>query len=166
MNKIIGKFIPIGGSFHREEFNVFSKVPSDYLAPAWKGIKEDGDEYHVTEDAWKFEPLSWSGEGLPPVGVECEFCDCEDWCVVKVKFIGDKYAVLQDLKFDVEKVYCVADKPDKFRPIRSPEDVARDVATKAFNDIGVMNLMHARHIYDAIAAGKIPGVKLEVQSAN
>ena len=49
---IIGKFVPIDdSSIHRKEFNVLTKEPSGYLAPAWKGIKQDGDEYHVIEAA-------------------------------------------------------------------------------------------------------------------
>lgn len=108
------------------------------------------------------EPV-WDGEGLPPVGVECEIKRVSDWIPVTIKFISGYYTVILT-RGGTEDVYQTS--ALQFRHIRSPEDVARDEATKAFNDIGVMNLIHARQIYDAIAAGKIPGVKLEVQSGN
>ncbi|UAN64275.1 hypothetical protein [Serratia sp. JSRIV006] len=115
----------------------------------------------------------WNGEGLPPVGTVCEFYDCESWSEVRVKFIGDKYAVLQDERYSVERVYCVADKPQKFRPIRTPEQIEAErrerisnAFLKAFNDArfsgdwkGSDSLYTA--IYDAIRAGKIEGVKID-----
>lgn len=111
----------------------------------------------------------WNGEGLPPVGTVCEFYDCESWSEVRVKFIGDKYAVLQDLNFDIERVYCVADKPDKFRPIRTPEQIEaerRERVTKQMFDVwsrdGNSTASASFYsVYDAIRAGKIEGVKID-----
>lgn len=123
----------------------------------------DKENHYIIAERLPITEPTWDGEGLPPVGVECEFYDCESWNTVKIKFIGDKYVVLHDLKFDVERVYSVADKPDKFRPIRSPEDVVRDEAIKAMcESLGhAAGLIEVSNIYRAIAAGKIPGVKLE-----
>lgn len=111
------------------------------------------------------EPV-WDGEGLPPVGVECEglfprhhgnsfeWQDClvlyafEHECAVKSKVTSTLH-------------YC-----DQFRPARSPEDVARDEAIDAIFSILSVNILdgsdsNAGKVFDAIAAGKIPGVKLE-----
>ena len=73
-NKIIGRFIPVGKyNDWAKPFFVLTKEPSDYLAPAWKGIMADGEKYHVIESAWEFEPIEWSGEGIPPVGLDIEY---------------------------------------------------------------------------------------------
>lgn len=111
---------------------------------------------------------SWNGEGLPPVGTVCEFYDCEAWSEVRVKFIGDKYAVLQNLNFDIERVYCVADKPSKFRPILTPEQIEaerRERVCDCFDDIFYNRALTRKDgfyaIYDAILAGKIEGVKID-----
>lgn len=47
-----------------------------------------------------------------------------------------------------------------FRPIRSAEDVARHNALYALESLNIDSDVTVS-IYDAIAAGKIPGVKLE-----
>ncbi|UAN58995.1 hypothetical protein [Serratia sp. JSRIV004] len=109
----------------------------------------------------------WTGEGLPPVGTVCEFYDREEWSEVLVKFIGDKYAVLQDERYSVERVYCVADKPQKFRPIRTPEQIEAERRERISEQITVQyvigngNSTVGQRIYDAIRAGKIEGVKID-----
>lgn len=121
------------------------------------------EQYEAALAASKTE---WGGEGVPPVGCECEFYDCEAWHVVHVKFIGDKYAVLQDLKFDVERVYCVADKPDKFRPIRTEADQKREEAETALRTClagtgaGITPLA-AKCIYDSILNKEIPHIRID-----
>lgn len=103
------------------------------------------------------EPV-WDGEGLPPVGALCRYRAFSDmpWVECKVLAWHDDEVWLK--RTEDGKTFTLGN-PELF-PIRSPEDLARDEATKAFNDIGVMNLIHARQIYDAIAAGKIPGISL------
>lgn len=110
------------------------------------------------------EPV-WDGEGLPPAGVECEglfprhpgnsfeWQDClvlyvfEHECAVKSKGVSTLH-------------YC-----DQFRPIRSPEDVARSNAIgemeRAYEELTGNPAREAEEYYDLIAAGKIPCVKLE-----
>lgn len=137
MTKVIGRFIPTGAPDYRQPFNVLTIEPSHYLAPAWHGKKEDGEEYHVIERAWKFEP-AWSGEGLPPVGCECELStavefythsgsfDFEEGTVVivggTVNFgLGDFVAV------KVRGSNCITEiNPTFLRPIRSEADKKRD----------------------------------------
>lgn len=110
----------------------------------------------------------WSGEGLPPVGAVCELHDCEAWNQVLIKFIGDKYVVVQDERFSAERVYCAADKPNKFRPIRTPEQIEaerRERISEQMRTIHRESIGDTRNgfsaIYDAIRAGKIEGVKID-----
>jgi len=105
----------------------------------------------------------WDGEGLPPVGCECELFDCEEWNPVRIKFLGEKYVVTQRLDLGYEVVYCLVEHPDKFRPIRSEADKKRDAAIeKITNVMGVFAVKEVgKDIYDAIAAGKIPGIRIE-----
>lgn len=70
------------------------------------------------------EPV-WDGEGLPPVGVECEVKRALDWMKCKILFISDHHVVLTS-----EEEICWQTQACQFRPIRSPEDVARDAGIK------------------------------------
>lgn len=104
------------------------------------------------------EPV-WSGAGLPPVGVECEVKRALDWMKCKILFISDHHVVLTS-----EEEICWQTQACQFRPIRSSEDVARDEAKGIIAELcrsSASNGHSADLIYDAIAAGKIPGVKLE-----
>lgn len=105
----------------------------------------------------------WSGEGLPPVGVECEMeNDRGTWLSVDVIAHKDGFAF--GWSYDYRMVLH-SDKTEGFRPIRSPEDVAREKIT-----LNMLQYMYSSDatdyaqvckIHNAIAAGKIPGVKLE-----
>ncbi|AXH43451.1 hypothetical protein MZUP3_320 [Erwinia phage vB_EhrS_49] len=77
--------------------------------------------------------IEWDGNGLPPVGCECELYDCEQWNPVRVKFVGDKYVVTDRIDLGYEVVYCLAEKPDRFRPIRTEAERKREDRIKALN---------------------------------
>ena len=108
-------------------------------------------------------PVSWNGEVLPPVGCECELYDSESgWEVVFVKYVGNKTVVVDLLdgdEYSFELSTC------EFRPLRTEAERKRDDAEKALSDTFAQlydqDISLAKHVYDAIAAGKIPGVKLE-----
>lgn len=112
-----------------------------------------------------FDPaVSWNGEGLPPVGCECELFDCENWNPVIIKFVGDKYVVTERTDLGYEVVYCVAERPERFRPIRSESDRNREETKNAIAELcraSASNGHSADMIYDAIAAGKIPHITLK-----
>jgi|GEM_PF-2571371 len=107
---------------------------------------------------------AWDGEGLPPVGVECEMHnDRGTWLPVDVIAHKDGFAFGWSYDY---RIVLHSDKTEGFRPIRSPEDVARDEAIDAIFSILSVNILdgsdsNAGKVFDAIAAGKIPGVKLE-----
>jgi hypothetical protein len=121
------------------------------------------------------QKVEWSGDGLPPVGCECEYLDSNGlWYPVTIKYASEQLVVISVITkiLGVEQGTEIAkdiiiDKP-KFRQLRSEADKKRDAAIDAIDwympefipDIP-NEYYHAKKIYDAIAAGKIPGVKLE-----
>lgn len=119
---------------------------------------------------------AWNGEGLPPVGCECEYLDNNGrWHPVTIKYASDQLVVISGVTkiLGVEQGTEIAkdviiDKP-QFRTLRTEAEIKRNNAAKEmarhantdehrkFN-AGLRNCLS---IYDAIAAGKIPGVKLD-----
>lgn len=108
----------------------------------------------------------WDGTGIAHLGQHVEYFwgEGKEWRKAEVVAHYEEWPLLKD----IEDGLMVAELNNKMRPIRSPEDVARDKAIKAMREaLGhAAGLIEVRNIYRAIAAGKIPGVKLEVQSAN
>ncbi len=121
----------------------------------------------------------WNGEGLPPVGCECEvispgyknkrfdrFID-QKVTVVAHDFIGpDPVAVFRmPVNGDEYEQDYHAMIAGCFRPIRTEAGRKREYAAKSM--LEVIESQKHRYtenaymlIYDAIAAGKLPGVKL------
>ncbi|MDK2633130.1 hypothetical protein QMZ93_07210 [Pantoea stewartii subsp. indologenes] len=107
----------------------------------------------------------WNGEGLPPVGCECELFDCDTWNPVIIKFVGEKYVVTERTDLGYEVVYCLAERPERFRTSRTEEERKRkESIASIYKNIGIMardgGEQAAIDIYVAIAAGKIPGIRL------
>lgn len=105
---------------------------------------------------------AWNGEGLPPVGCECEAYDGDAWypSVVVGHYDGFAFAWCYDhrITFTVNEIdsHC-------FRPIRSEAERKRDATVDEIASLigrGTFS-QDAESIYDAIAAGKIPGIRLE-----
>ena len=81
---------------------------------------------------------SWSGEGLPPVGVVCEVDWCEEWhkCEVIAHFqqrCGMVAAFTVEISDGVKSLYAFG--ADSFRPIRTPEQIAADEREAAILDM-------------------------------
>lgn len=139
--------------------------------------KED-DEADLNECIGQDAAPLWNGEGLPPVGCECEYLDSNnEWYPVTIKYASNQIVVIcgttnifgEEQETEIAKDIQL-DKP-QFRPIRSEADRKRDEAVQALCDAGGGNGKVDEKagygscwfdVYDAIAAGKIPGVKLEV----
>lgn len=117
---------------------------------------------------------TWNGEGVPPAGCECEYSlnGGSTWWKCKIDYIvGTQGVVMLCDTFEGVQYVHFSSYGDslKFKPIRTEADKKRDAAAKEmaryantdehrkFN-AGLRNCLS---IYDAIAAGKIPGVKLE-----
>lgn len=155
----------------------------------WHGIEDvplscDHRESIVTY--WQYKAAlaasqkpAWNGEGLPPVGAKVEF-------FINPKF-GYRNAWIPDAGTEMEVVahktttdgndvaVCYWDDsgagrsccfvPESLKPLRTEAERKRDAAIEAMQreaDEGD-NCIYSEYeiIYDAIAAGKIPGVKLE-----
>lgn len=108
----------------------------------------------------------WDGEDLPPVGCEC---------MVKGEIRDDNFYKCKILNHTIFRgIDCAVFQTDKtvsvcsakyFRPIRTEAERKREEAAKSM--LEVIESQKHRYtenaymlIYDAIAAGKIPGVKL------
>lgn len=115
----------------------------------------------------------WNGEGLPPVGCECEMQDGSGYWIA-VDIIANKDGFTFGWSYDYRMVYF-SDKEDEFRPLRSEADKKREEAIMSlakyggaasfkygekFNDGSLIGAAWYE-LYDAIAAGKVRGVKLE-----
>lgn len=118
------------------------------------------------------KPLAWDGQGLPPIGTECEVRaeDFGDWTKIKVAFVhnGEIAAVVSSsnpyLNDKLEKFSAGYNRAE-FRPIRTEAERKRDDIAKSINEAADASGTLGYVLYDAIAAGKIPGVKLEAQDA-
>lgn len=135
-------------------------------ADAWRayaGMTEKDEEDYLNECIGQDvdDIPEWNGDGLPPVGTVCMANLANGWTDVKVAYIGDEGGLREALVFEIKTT-----KPawaDEFRPLRTEAEKAREAA---INDIALLIgrgtfFQDAERIYDAIAAGKIPGVKLE-----
>lgn len=78
----------------------------------------------------------WTGEGLPPVGTVCEYqttsWPADQWEVRAVCYISDYHVVTAE-KDGTERSVC-ADIA-RFRPIRTPEQIAAEERDKAVADM-------------------------------
>ena len=111
----------------------------------------------------------WNGEGLPPVGTICEYSLAgRVWSACKIDlYVGTQGVVISCDVFEGIQYVDFAKYDDfEFRQLRTEAERAREDAEAAIRTClagtgaGITPLA-AKGIYDAIAAGKIPGVKLE-----
>ncbi|WYC18350.1 hypothetical protein [Citrobacter phage vB_CfrS_K1M] len=143
-------------------------------------VADDHDTTTITRDQYEAalaasQKVEWSGDGLPPVGCECErkFTGCSDtyWEMIKILWAGDDEILYEYIgkNFNSTKQYhSNVSSTHLFRPLRSETDKKRDAAVESINywmpeyiPDTPNEYYHAKKIYDAIAAGKIPGVKLD-----
>ena len=131
--------------------------------------KDDRLEHDLNECIGQdVDTPEWNGEGLPPVGTICQAkvprsITGWEWRKVKVVESGIPGAEKEVLVYDLETT--IPSWADEFRPLRTEAERKRDAAVEAMQmeaDEGD-NWIYSEYeiIYDAIAAGKIPGVKLD-----
>lgn len=113
----------------------------------------------------KFESMAakpaqaWSGEGLPPVGTECEWrAGGHNWIGVKVLAYHEDEVWLQPL--NGEESFTLSD-PDDFRLMRTRAERQRHETLYALEKLDIDSDITVR-VLDAIAAGKIPHIKVEL----
>lgn len=126
---------------------------------------EADDESNLNECIGQDAAPVWNGEGFPPVGVECEVSvdgGCS-WCTYRAinEKNGARLIEIGNFTEEFQNNNWI------FRPIRSEADKKREDALDAiYGAIASAERAHNRSdeadkVYEAIAAGKIPGVKLE-----
>lgn len=105
-------------------------------------------------------PSRWTGKGLPPVGAVCEACytSPDEYYQAKVLAHDEGKAVYRwldgpcagDISESDNRILCKISGPHpKFRPIRTPEQIAEEERRNAIDDIA--NMM-GRGTYDEDAA--------------
>lgn len=161
-----------------KEEMVFSGI--GYLGDTLYGCIVTAKEYQSALAA--SQKSTWNGEGLPPVGAKVEF-------FINPK-LGYRNNWIPDAGTEMEVVahktttdgndvaVCYWDEdgagmsrcfvPKSLKPLRTEPERKRDAAVEAIDywlpeyiPDTPNEFYHAKKIYDAIAAGKIPGVKLD-----
>lgn len=123
---------------------------------------EADDESDLNECIGQDAAQVWGGEGKPAIGEKCEHHSGGQWEAVTIAGIyenlvtgfTDYWMVKED-----GSSYTVGN-PYRFRPIRSEAEQMREEAVKTIMLTGWCQSA-AEEIYDLVAAGKVPGMKLE-----
>lgn len=109
----------------------------------------------------------WDGEGFPPVGAEFEHSFHADgfssWHLRKCTAVGKHGVLCVD---DKDTELYLNDTNNRFRPLRTEAEKALESAKHIIAELcrdSASNGHSADLIIEAIADGKIPGVKLEVK---
>lgn len=140
-----------------------------------KEATQADDEADLNDCIGQGVATAWGGDGLPPVGCECEYSlnAGKTWWKCKIDYIVGTQGVVMlcDTFEGVQYVqFSSYGSALKFRPIRSEADKKReeciakltDAICGEIPDTGMATAaMFATRAYDAIAAGKVRGVKLE-----
>lgn len=153
--------------FYNSEGGIDGDSPEIFI-----GIRDDQS---ITEEVTRHqyetalaasERVGWNGFHLPPVGTECEYLSVnEGWVNCEILLYRQNFVVMET---SLGGGGITLNRVDEcqFRPIRTEAERKRDDAIEALQldeaRTGVyINEDEATAIYDAIAAGEIPGVKLE-----
>lgn len=150
--------------------------PIDVLE-GWQGAIVTLKQYEAALAAIK---QGWNGDGIPPVGCKCEYTlnNGGTWHECTVEYlVGTQGAVLScDVYEGVQYVHFCNYDGKLFRPIRSEEEKKREEAVIALSRVdpkvvpfeygdkcsgGSLIGSAWYDLYDAIAAGKIPHIRIE-----
>lgn len=153
-------------AFWRHENSVMDIIAYRLHQP--QEVTEADDESELNECIGQDAAQVWGGEGKPAIGEKCEHHSGGQWEAVTIAGIYENLVTgFTDYLMVKEdgSSYTVGN-PYRFRPIRSEAERKRDEAVAQLNNFVAMGKFAldedlAYAVYDAIAAGKIPGVKLE-----
>lgn len=127
---------------------------------AYAGITEADGEDDLNECIGQRVSPVWNGDGvIPPVGCICESSWVGDeWQQCEILFRSNQFVVVKLKESGMEDAYNIGDVI--FRPIRPEAELKREEAVKAIMLTGWCQTA-AEEIYDLVAAGKVPGMKLD-----
>ena len=139
MNEIDWSKAPEGATHYNRTYFDWYKVgsyePSFWNGRAWAPARFWDDRKH--DCIQRPTAPSWSGEGLPPIGVVCEYRVCDGpWYKCEIRYTikhpaGGVIAYCPHLDHEqaLYAPYC------QFRPIRTPEQIAAELADQAIKEI-------------------------------
>ncbi len=141
----IGAFARI---ISKTAFFVFSKRPSDYSSrEGYEGEGEDGP-YHVFSEYWEWIDKPWDGQGLPPVGTNCEYRSNDGWLQCEVVAHRNNAAVVLNHHYEADFV-----PPQDLRPLRTPEQITAEEREKAIEEMcfaeETLTVKQAKALFDA-----------------
>lgn len=133
---------------------------------------DSGVDYHMIRcDQYEsalaeHQKPAWNGVGVPPVGCECEYIsNGTSWGKVKVIGLDGEKIVIRP---SGEIYYAITpSNKDVFIPFRTESERKHEAVLESICAVLEMVAQdykrsdEAKLIYEAIAAGKIPGVKLD-----
>lgn len=145
------------------------EAPESFNLPqcddGWSRLKSARD-YSTAVTREQYEAVladsktEWDGEGYPPAGCKFEYkASSGKWFTATMKYSGESFAIVDMGGYES---WLTLDAP--MRPIRSEEDKKRYAAIEALFEVldaGVSTSQDSIDIYDAIAAGKIPHIRIE-----
>lgn len=162
--KAIGTFHPTDKNCRGKAFAVVSKTPA---GNGYQGHMLDGSYYYAPAIYWRFEPADeapavWDGKGIPPADTVCEFnsnwahaAGGSTWHIVTVVFSSaESYVVRRNSAPEGETTELCGPATgyeiSRFRPIRTPEQIAAEEREKAIDDMERI----VPHL-GSVAAGKL-----------
>ncbi len=94
--------------------------------------------FSISQSDWlaaqsKSDSPGWGGEGLPPVGTECEFhWGDDDWEIGHIEYLSEQTVVIT-LTDGAENSYTTGEV--KFRPLKSEAERSRETAIDELSDL-------------------------------
>ncbi|HHE7821411.1 TPA: hypothetical protein ACPFLH_001110 [Pseudomonas aeruginosa] len=91
---------------------------------------------------------AWDGQGLPPVGTNCEYRSSDGWLQCEVVAHRNNAAVVLDHHYEADFV-----PRQDLRPIRTPEQIAAEEREKAIEEMcfaeETLTVKQAKALYEA-----------------
>lgn len=111
----------------------------------WRGNNFPTCADHLFERPAKVE---WNGQGLPPVGTNCEYRSNDGWLQCEVVAHRNNAAVVLNHHYEADFV-----PPQDLRPIRTPEQIAAEERAKAIEEMcfaeETLTVKQAKALYEA-----------------
>ncbi|MWF13649.1 hypothetical protein [Escherichia coli] len=165
-------FYDKGGNWPEDSFLKYGSFAQEAVRERKSACESESVTHEQYEVALAAAQPQWDGEGLPPVGCECEYQDSNTrkWYPVTIKYISDQLVVISGVsnilgeKQNAEIAKdIICDKP-QFRPIRSEADKKRDEIMSAI-DKALRECPHKdavpEALLEAIESGNIPHIRIE-----